>query len=288
MWIVYVILGIAAATVVLTLYLLCPGRRRPAVTANPGPFAHRGLHTGDGRVPENSLAAFQRAAAQGLAVELDVQLTADRQVVVFHDATLRRMCGVDRRLDELTYEELRRYPLLVSGQYIPLLAEVLSVLDGVPVLCELKTMRSFTDTSICDAAWPILASYKGPVWIESFNPLLVHWFRRHQPQVFRGILSMKFDEDTPEVTPSQGRLLTALLTNFLTKPDFIAYQFSDRKVSAFRLCCRLFRPYTLAWTIRTPEQETTALESGFNGVIFEGYDRSDVPENHSKNFSEKV
>ncbi|MBQ8684383.1 MAG: glycerophosphodiester phosphodiesterase [Clostridia bacterium] len=271
MWIVYVLPGIAVLAVLMTLLLLKPGKRRPTTPASPVPFAHRGLHSGDSRIPENSLAAFRQAAQKGFAVELDIQLTADGQVVVFHDATLMRLCQIDSRVDALTYEELKQYPLLGSDQHIPLLSQVLEVLDGVPLLCEFKSMRSFTDTRICSAAWPLLASYKGPVWIESFNPLLVRWFKRNHPQVMRGILSMRFKKDNKEVTPLQGKLLTALLTNALTKPDFIAYQLSDHREHAFRLCRWLYRPLTLAWTVRSPEEEQEAKNAGFDGVIFEGF-----------------
>ena len=271
MWIVYVIIGVLLVATLLLLAGIKPGRRRLHLTPETERFAHRGLHSGDSRVPENSLAAFRRAAEAGFAVELDVQLTADRQVVVFHDATLTRMCGVDRRVDELTAEELRQLPLLGSDQHIPLLVEVLEVLNGVPVLCECKKMRSFTDTAVCEAAWPLLAAYTGTVWVESFNPLLIRWFYKNQPQVPRGILSMKFDKDSREVSPAVGKLLSALLTNFFTKPDFIAYRFSDRRQFTFRLCHHLYRPLTLAWTIRSKKEETEALHTGFDGVIGEGY-----------------
>ncbi len=271
MWIVYVVIGVLLVAALLLLAGIKPGRRRLHLTLETERFAHRGLHSGDSRVPENSLAAFRQAAEAGFAVELDIQLTADRQVVVFHDATLTRMCGVDRRVDELTAEELRQFPLLGSDQHIPLLAEVLEVLNGVPVLCECKTMRSFTDTAICEVAWPLLAAYPGTVWVESFNPLLIRWFYKNQPRVPRGILSMKFDKTSREVSPTVGKILSVLLTNFLTKPDFIAYRFSDRRRFAFQLCRRLFRPLTLAWTIHNKEEEEEALHTGFDGVIFEGY-----------------
>lgn len=268
MWIVYTLLVLIVLITLLPLFLLKPRKRRATA---PAPFAHRGLHTDDSRIPENSLAAFQRAAEHGYAVELDVQLTADGQVVVFHDATLTRMCGVDLRIEEHTYAELQKYTLLESTQRIPLLTEVLEVLDGVPVLCEFKTMRSFGNTAICAAAWPILAGYKGSVWIESFNPLLVYWFRNHQPQVVRGILSMRFEKDNKEVTPLQGKLLTALLTNFLTKPDFVAYRLTDHREPAFRLCRWLYRPLTLAWTVRSGDEAAEAENHRFDSVIFEGF-----------------
>ena len=271
MTIVYILAGIAAAVTCLFLFLIAPARRSIS-PFDSFRYAHRGLHTGDRSVPENSLTAFRRAAEAGLAVELDVHLTADGQVVVFHDNTLTRMCGADKRVDSLTYAELKAFTLLDSDERIPLLSEVLEVLDGAPVLCELKNGASFTDTALCSAAWEILKRYEGPVCIESFNPMLVRWFKKNQPQVVRGILSCTFEPDNKEVSPFVGKLLTNLLTNFLARPHFIAYQHTDANVFAFRLCRFLFRTPTFAWTVRSPEQEKDARCSRFNAVIFEGYE----------------
>ena len=69
------------------------------------PVAHRGLWTPDG-APENSLAAFQAACAAGYGIELDVQLTADGEAVVFHDERLERMTGQEGRLRDHTAAEL--------------------------------------------------------------------------------------------------------------------------------------------------------------------------------------
>ena len=84
-----------AAAVGGFIYLVAPGKirkkqRSPFQNRN---FAHRGLHKRDKSVPENSLAAFERAASYGYGIELDVQLSKDGQVVVFHDDTLNRVCG---------------------------------------------------------------------------------------------------------------------------------------------------------------------------------------------------
>lgn len=266
MWIVYFLIPAAVVGLVFLLAIL-PRRRRNVSPFDRVPYAHRGLHSGDSAVPENSLAAFRRAREAGYGVELDVQFSADRQIVVFHDDNLKRMCGLDRRVDELTYDELRQLRLLGSDQYIPLLSEVLTELDGTPLLCEFKAMRSYTDASLCAATLPLLQSYKGLVCIESFNPFMVGWFQKNAPAIVRGILSKRFEKG--DVIPILRGFLSSLMGNFLCRPDFIAYQHTDRSQPFFRLC-RLFGAMTMAWTVRSAAEEATAREV-FDTVIFESY-----------------
>ena len=68
-------------------------------------YAHRGLHGGD--IPENSIAAFENAVKSGFGIELDIQLSRDGEVMVFHDYDLLRMTGDSRKLSELTKYELK-------------------------------------------------------------------------------------------------------------------------------------------------------------------------------------
>ncbi|EKC67601.1 glycerophosphoryl diester phosphodiesterase, partial [human gut metagenome] len=131
----------AAACAGAFAFLVAPGR---ATRAQKAPFlyrnyAHRGLHTEDGTVPENSLPAFRAAAEAGYAVEMDVHLTADDQLVVFHDDTLERMCGVPGVIDDFTLAELRALHLGDTDCVIPTFAEALEALGGrVPLLLEVK------------------------------------------------------------------------------------------------------------------------------------------------------
>ena len=266
MWFVYLSISILGLLLLL-FFAIAPRHRRNTAPFDHTLYAHRGLHNNDDGIPENSLAAFAAAAEAGYGVELDVQLTADRQVVVFHDNDLKRMCGVDKRVDELTYAQLQEYSLLGSNQHIPLLCEVLEVLNGVTLLCEFKAMRSYTDTSLCASTLPLLDNYKGDVCIESFNPFMVRWFRKHAPRYIRGILAKKFTKD--ETTPVLRFILSSLFANFLCRPDFIAYQHTDYKLPFFRLC-RIFRPMTVAWTVTTPS-ETIAAKQHFDTIIFEGF-----------------
>lgn len=265
MWFLFLLIPITV--LLLLLWLILPGRHRNTAPFDRTLYAHRGLHTNDSRVPENSVAAFAAAAKAGYGVELDVQFTADRQVVVFHDNDLKRMCGVDRRVDELTYAELSMLRLLDSDQHIPLLSDVLEVLNGATLLCEFKAMRSYTDTSLCEATLPLLDQYRGKVCIESFNPFMVRWFRKHAPRYIRGILSKRFEKG--EVAQVLRFPLSSLFANCLCRPDFIAYQHSDHTQPFFRFC-RLFRPMTVAWTVRSQAEAKTAKRQ-FDTIIFEGY-----------------
>ncbi len=270
----YIIGGIAFGIVLLTvgvyLFLIAPARRPIAPVFCRTKYAHRGLHDAAGGVPENSLAAFRRAKEAGYGVELDVQFTADGQIVVFHDATLIRMCGVDRRVDSLTYDEIAAYTLSGTAERVPLLSQVLSLLGDTPLICEIKSYGGVKDTRLCEAVYSLLAAYRGLFCIESFNPFMVRWFRKNQPQVVRGILSMEFSPDTPEVSEKQGKILTALLLNFLMRPDFIAYRYTDTSRLGFWLCRHLFKAFTVAWTVGNAWQEIESRKN-FDTVIFENY-----------------
>ena len=128
-------------------------------------YAHRGLHDNISDAPENSLAAFQKAVDAGYGIELDVQMTADGKVVVVHDFNLKRISGVDKEIDQCTYEELQDYPIYGSDQRVPLFEDVLKAVDGkVPLIVELKYKEG---SKICEKAQELLNSYTGIYCIES-------------------------------------------------------------------------------------------------------------------------
>lgn len=265
------LIALSALLLLAAIYLvmLAPGKRRSSVPFNQTKFAHRGLHSGDGQTPENSLAAIQLAKEAGYGVEWDVQFTADRQVVVFHDATLTRMCGVDKRVDQLTYAQLQAYTLQNSDQHIPLLTQALTVLQDAPLVCEFKSYGGAGDTSLCEAAYKILAEHKGPWCMESFNPLMVRWFKKNHPHIIRGFLSKRYTKE--DKLPTWQRFFLGMLaSNILCRPDFIAFDHNGMGAIAFRLCRALFRPLCVAWTVRSPEEEQKTAPI-FDTIIFENY-----------------
>ena len=171
----------------LYLFLIAPGRKRPDASALTGwLYAHRGLHGGD--VPENSLAAFSRAVEAGYGIELDVQLTRDGFLVVHHDASLKRVCGADLRICDITFEELCRHPL-PDGSCVPLFSDVLALVGGrVPLIVEVKHYGGAARNAA--SALQQLGAYGGPYCVESFHPLAMRYFRLHAPDVVRGQLAM--------------------------------------------------------------------------------------------------
>ncbi len=224
--------------------------------------------------PENSLRAFQKAVTAGFGIELDVQMTKDHIPVVFHDFTLKRICGQEGKVSDYTFEELQQFPLCGSDQRIPKFEDVLKCVDGkVPLIVELKIEA--TDLSVCPAADALLAEYPGLYCIESFNPLGVFWYRRHRRQVVRGQLAEGFLR-VGEYKGVLYFLLQNLLFNFLTKPDFIAYNHKHYDMLSRRLCRGLYHNMAAAWTIKS-EEELEAARKHFDIFIFDSF----VPELHS-------
>lgn len=255
--------GIVAALV--PVYLAAPGKasdeaKAPFFGRN---FAHRGLHSRDKSVPENSPEAFRLAAEAGYGIELDVQLSKDGQVVVFHDDTLDRVCSVHARVEELTYSELRELSLCSTQETIPLFSDVLKIIGGrVPVICELKTCRRKKE--LCEKTYTLISHYSGSICIESFDPFIVKWFRFHAREIFRGQLAMPAQNYGGNMNPVMALALSRVFFNFLSRPGFIAYQLGPQPLPV-RLS-EMLGASRFAWTSHEPRNETEN-----DCVIFEYY-----------------
>ena len=211
-------------------------------------YAHRGLW--NEKYPENSLPAFSLASDAGFGIELDIQLTKDKRIVVFHDYDLRRMCGDDKKICELTYSELCKYRLRGTEFGIPTLSEVLKLVDGrVPLLIELKGEDG--NTELCKRAAVFLDKYQGAFGILSFNPLFLRWFKRIRPRYARGQLVTKRVKTKRKGSTLAGFALTNMLLNVISRPDFIAVDGKTRRRPMILLCERLFGTKIFVWTVRS-------------------------------------
>ncbi|WP_242835705.1 glycerophosphodiester phosphodiesterase family protein [Butyrivibrio sp. AC2005] len=252
-------------------------------------YAHRGLHDNRTTAPENSMAAFKKAVDAGYGIELDVQLTRDGVPVVFHDFTLARVAryeegqapenavlnedgsyGVAGKVIDYTYEELQQFHLLDSEEKIPKFEDFLKLVDGkVPLIIELKI--ELFDARVCQVVDRMLRDYRGAYCIESFNPLGLWWFRRNHKEVFRGQLSEEFFREPEKLwhTPVYY-LLAFLIFNFLTKPDFVAYNHVYAGNLSRMICHGLYKNTAAAWTIRS-QDELEKNRGRFDIFIFEGF-----------------
>lgn len=231
-------------------------------------YAHRGLH-GDG-VPENSMEAFRLALEGGYGIELDVHLMKDGNLAVIHDSSLLRTAGVDIRIEDLTAEELPKYPLEGTTEIIPLYSQVLELYAGkAPIILELKPVGNVA--ALTEAACKIMDTYQGVYCMESFDPRCINWLKKNRPDVLRGQLSENYFAGTKAKIPAYLKLVLANhLLNFTTCPDFIACRYSDRNLWTTKLCRGLWGPETVTWTLKTQEEFDTAVKEGWI-PIFEGF-----------------
>lgn len=248
----------------ILLFLVMPSlRRHPDRKALEGLLiAHRGLHNDE--IPENSIPAFLMAAAKGYAIENDIHVTADGEIVVFHDGTTKRMCGVDRKIEEMTLSEIKQLRLKNTEERIPTLRECLDAVEGrVPLLIEFKCDTAKCDR-LCSAADKILESYNGKYFVQSFNPAIPNWYRKHNPQVLRGQLAMP---------PNEKKLIkyiaSAFLLNFGARPDFVAYDQTNARGIAFAIQ-KFLGALPVGWTFRT-DKDLKDKKQLFKAYIFENF-----------------
>ena len=102
-------------------------------------FVHRG---GAEEATENTLEAFKHASDMGFVfMETDIQGTKDGEVVVFHDHDLSRMAGINKKIEDLTFKEVKQIELIGGGR-IPSLDELLSSFPQLRFNIDFKTENS--------------------------------------------------------------------------------------------------------------------------------------------------
>ena len=253
----------------IKLYLIAPGTREKVMEKFKSvKYAHRGLHD-DGKA-ENSMSAFAAAKEHGFGIELDVRLSKDGELVVFHDDNLTRVVGKEGKVVDFTAAELGTMKLLNTSDTIPTLKDVLALIDGaVPLLIELKMEGE--ESGVAEKFLEVLEGYKGEYIVESFNPIALRILKRARPDIIRGILAAVYMNQPKYKGKMLFRLLQNLCMNFLMRPDFIAYEKEGYSVPNLRFLRRNFKTPLIAWTIKSKEEEDLAISRGFDTVIFEGY-----------------
>ena len=224
---------------------------------DPGPagFAHRGLHYGS-VFPENSLIAFAAALERGAGIECDLRLTADNQVVVFHDADARRICGSPLRIGASMWRDLSR--LRVGEHPMPTLESLLRLVAGrVPLLLEVKVEADIWRW--VPALKRSLDGYSGRFGVMSFDPRLVRLLKTNLPMVRRGLV---IRDSLPRARRTAAR--------WLADPQFLAV---DRAALTKAWVARARRKMPVySWTIASAEHRAQA-EVQADALIWEGNGR---------------
>ena len=266
----------------------------------------------------------------GFGAELDVHLTKDGRLAVYHDTNLIRVCGVNEEIENLTWDEISQLRLLDTDARIPEFSQVLDLYtsakaqtdridtrtdsdmrtgsgtetdsstetvtdnDGntaesakqnylhLPLIIELKAEKNVKE--LCAAVMETVDRYPTLNYcIESFDPRVVYWFRKKRPDVIRGQLTENFCRSRDAVR-KWGYIMTFGMwcgaPDILSRPDFIASKFRDRKNLIMRLRHRL-GVKQVSWTIKNHRQlKDVDREGGLS--IFERFNPGGEQESPGK------
>jgi glycerophosphoryl diester phosphodiesterase len=223
------------------------------------PIAHRGLH--DVGVPENSLAAFEAAARAGYGIEFDIRLSADKQLVILHDASTGRMTAQRLTVSKRPASELTHLTLLETQQHIPLLDEALGAIGGrVPILIEVK--KNIPMHTLGPLLIQSLQHYHGEIAVGSFDPRVLYWLRRHAPSIPRVQIAGSLP-DSP--APSLVRkIFRSMPFNAWTRPNAIVFDYRDIPNKTLEFWCKKLNIPVILWTISTTRDLERAREQGYN------------------------
>lgn len=237
--------------------------------------AHRGLFDNGKGIPENSLPAFKLATESAFGIETDVQMSKDGVLVVFHDYDLDRMTGASGKLTECTFEELRKLRLLGTDCVIPTFDEFLEAANGANLVVEIKAHANIGEVE--EKVTRALSNYKGHYCVESFDPYIIRWFKKHAPNVIRGTLSCSY-EGAPWSKFKIDKLANLKLCKW-NGSQFIAYDAatvaSNKAVGKFRKKIPI-----ICWTVRS-QQQYDELHHFFDNMIFDSFlpERKDIAHN---------
>lgn len=235
------------------------------------PIAHRAFHDrAEGRI-ENSISAVLAAIEHNFSIEVDLQLTADGRVIVFHDDTLDRLTESTGRVDHLDLTAIRDVRLRDTSDRILTLDELLEAVAGkVALVLELKSHWN-GDHRLGREVTKALEAYAGPAAVMSFDPALMRTMRRHLPHMPRGLVADRYAaKDWADIPPIYRFALRHLLTAGFALPAFLAYDVAALPATAPLAIRHAFGLPLLTWTVRTQDQQKTA-ERWADQMIFEGF-----------------
>lgn len=202
-------------------------------------IAHRGIH--NEAIPENSMKAFSLALKKNIPIEFDVHILKDKNIVVFHDDNLKRMTNKDKFIKECTYEEIKDLKLKNTDEKIPLLKDVLKLVDG-KVLLDIELKMDVADHSLEDGLIEILKDYNGEIILKSFDFKKVKYLKKHTNYKI-GLLIKR-------MSGFKDFIVRNINFNILIKPDFLACNKNMLDCKSVKT----FKKDIYIWTIKNKDE----------------------------------
>ena len=235
------------------------------------PIAHRGLHDASAGVVENTASAFAAAIAGGYAIETDLQISADGEAFVHHDDALGRLTEGSGRLAAMTAGEIEAVRFKATRDRIMTLGDLCDFVAGrATLVIELKSHFD-GDRRLVQRSADVLANYRGPVAVMSFDPAMIEVVRWIAPHLTRGIVAERHyaHHEWDRFPRAEKHGMAMLLHATRTRPHFIAYGVKDLPAAAPLIARTIFRLPLLTWTVRSEADRRTAARWA-DQMIFEG------------------
>ena len=142
------------------------------------PIVHRGIYDNI-NVYENTITSFLNAIKECYPIELDLRITRYGEVIVYHDRNIKRLTGINKKVYDLTNEDLNKIKYLDNNSKIVKFSDLLKIINGqVPILIELKCDKNYK--ILKELSFKInnlLKEYNGEYAIHSFHPLIINLFK---------------------------------------------------------------------------------------------------------------
>lgn len=234
------------------------------------PIAHRGLHDRARGVEENSASAFAAAVDHGYAIECDLQLTGDGEAVVFHDDTLDRVMDGTGRVDGCSAADLKKLCFRMGKDRIQTLGDLLDQVAGrATLVIELKSHWN-GDTRLATRAVEVLAGYKGPFALMSFDPDVVGTLADVAPAMVRGITADRTIDAEYRLLPLSRRVAMRTFQHLpKTKAHFVSFNYAELPFEPVSEIRAAGHPI-ISWTIKSAEAAERARRWS-DQITFEGF-----------------
>lgn len=222
-----------------------------------GVVCHRGKHGGN--IKENTIESIVKAMDEDLAVEIDVRLSKDKEVVLSHDDSLKRVFNIDKKISDLNYNDIKD----MTGGKVPLLEDVLNIVDDkIGLMIEIKSSKvGLLEEKVYD----LLKDYKGRYVIVCFNPFTLRYFKKKDPLIIRGQLSYNYNDS--KYNSVLKFLLRNMWMNIFSKPHFLSYGIDSENTNLLAKY-RKKGYFIIGWTYKD-EKDREKLSKIYDNMIIE-------------------